>query len=349
MTQKELTCITVNAVTLKMLLVYPKFIAENSGNAAWITCAAVTLAAVAFAYISGELLRGGKCIVDLSKHGAARVLAGAILIAVLVLNMLATILFLPVSVKTVMLQYTNIYVIAIALAVTVTAVSFAGLHAAARIHAIFVPIAAGILAFFLILLTSEMNVRHLTPLFGTGYKNVFLNGLYFISLYTDLVLLNVIGSECRDKQKARRAVITGILISGGTCALFLAAYAAVFPRPVMEYTLMPMYSLSKSIKFGAYFGRFEALIEFIVVLLGVLYAGVYMNAIASVVERTFYVKGRNLILCIEGILLLAALILSGTVATLERMVKVFYAAAVVLTAVLAAMYGVMRKAGGKDE
>ncbi len=347
MSRKELIYITVNAVMLKMMMVYPRFIAENSGCAAWMTCIIATPAALALALCGGDFLCGGKCVPDLAGNGGVRIASGTLLTAALSANLINTACFFPISVKTVMLQFSDINLIIAALTAAVLTASYAGIKAAARIHTIFMPIAAAIIAAASLLLFKPANFNNITPLLGEGARKVFLDGLFFVSLFNDIIVLNVLASRCESKAEARSALFRGIIISGALAAAFMIMYAMVYPYPVVKNNILPMYSLSKNMRFGTYFGRFEALFEFIITLLFVLYACVYVNAIAETVQKTFCLKCRNIIITLTVAGLCVFLALADSEALLVKLSRRLYLAALGAWAALSAAYAVMKKAEKK--
>jgi len=146
----HILAVVINVVFVKVLLTFPKAVVENSANAAWIQILYVSIIAFLFFSAVIKMYNIKKNIIEVAeiKYGkTAKIIVGLIVIAILILNLFPTIRIYPETVKTVLLKDTNTEIIIIAMAAAVIAGAKVGIEAIARIHRIFLPVAAIILVF----------------------------------------------------------------------------------------------------------------------------------------------------------------------------------------------------------
>ena len=343
MSKKEIFYVTINVLILKMLLIYPRFMVETAGNSAWMTMIILTAAAVVFSRIFHNFISGRKCITDIFSSSGGRAVSGIILTAALFINIITTVCFFPLSVKTVLLQYVDTkYIITIFIIVSVIC-AFPGIKALAKIHSIFLPVIFITVAVFFLLLIQSVEIKNLFPLFGTGYKNIFVYGLVYASFFNDLIIINVLGETCPSRENLKKAVSRGIIISGALSTAFLLVYCMIYPFPTSMLNTLPFYSLSKNMRLGSYFGRFEALFEFIITIMAILYTALYINIIARVFSKTFYPKAKNLVISITGIIIYITLLAINSQTLLLKISKKLYIASMIILLSLAVGYSVLQR------
>lgn len=323
--RKEITSLLINVICTKMLLTFPRTMIINSGNSAWIQALYNAIVVFIIFFITTSFYRGKKNVIELAQMAggkALKIIVGLMVFAVLMINFVIIMRIFPETVKIVLLQDFRIEVILIAFIIAISIGAYIGIEAISKINYIFMPIAGAVFIVFLLLLLPYYKFDNIFPIFGEGYKKLFVNGFNGISLFSDLILLNVFLSHCENngeaKKSGRRALLTSTVIS----VIILLAYCLVYPYPASKDFMLPVYQLAKVVHVTSFFSRFEALFQFIWSILVLLYSAIYVYALCYVWQTTFGLKHyRPLIFPIVVINGVIALIPSSivTVVATERL------------------------------
>ncbi len=290
--RKELTATFINLIVVKMLFTYPRFMVMNSGNAAWIEMIYVSLVAILL-YLLIDLLNRktqSENIFELSEKvggKALRIAVGIVLISILIINLSVNIRIFSECIRTVLLPNTPTTMVMLLFVVAISIAAFMGIYSICRVHALFVPVAAFVMLGFLIMLIPDINLNNLFPLIGTGTKRVFVSGLKSISIYADVMTIYIIAPFCKNKRDTKRSVFNGILIGGLVAAVMLLLYALVYPYPISQEFVIPIYQLARIVNVGQYFQRFEAFFEFTWSIAMMLYASFSLFLICYSFSETF--------------------------------------------------------------
>ena len=293
--QKKLTSLLVNAILVKMLFSFPRSVVVRSGSAAWIQVIYMSLIMLLIFFITTKIYEkaGMQDVVSLSgKIGGKglRIAVGIILILVLGLNMAVNIRFFPESVNEILLPETPMEVILLLFAICIAFGAYMGIDSIARIHAIFLPVAALFFLFFLILLLPHLEVTNMYPILGTGTYNIFAGGLEEMRMFADIILLNVLLPFCKNRKEAMASGYRAIIISGIIGTLITGMYVMTFPYPASTVFITPLYMMSRLLRIGRYFQRLEAFFEFIWSIAMLLYASLYLFAICHIWKETFQLR-----------------------------------------------------------
>ncbi len=290
--RKELTATFINLIVVKMLFTYPRFMVINSGNAAWIEMIYVSLITFGI-YILVEFLNRktqSENIFELSEKVGGKVLrlvVGVVLIVVLIVNLSVNIRIFSECIRTVLLPNTPTTMVMLLFIVAISIGAYMGIYSICRIHALFVPIAAIVMIGFLIMLIPDINLNNLFPLIGTGTKRVFIGGLRSISIFGDVMSIYILAPFCKNKRDTKRSIRLAFLIGGFTATLMLLLYGLVYPYPVSQEFVIPVYQLARIVNIGQYFQRFEAFFEFTWSIAMMLYASFSLFLICYSFSETF--------------------------------------------------------------
>lgn len=291
--KKELSSLLITTISVKMLLTYPMLLVKNSANAAWIQVLFVTGAALLLFYLMTKVYEKKIGVIELSgiRMGkAARIIVGLVVFAILFLNLARVMRVFPESVKTVSLQDTSTELIIGVLALIVFLCVRYGIEAIATINYIILPVCGILLVAFPFLLAPYYKMDNLFPFFGNGIFKVFVSGTNGLSLFADMLILNVLLNYSKNIKEARSCGFRAILISGIAAALIILLYGLVFPYPSSEKFIFPVYQMTRMIQLGSFFNRFEAIFQFIWSILMFLYCSIYMFSLCLVWQTTFGLK-----------------------------------------------------------
>ncbi|MBR4720948.1 MAG: endospore germination permease [Clostridia bacterium] len=298
--EKEMTLIIANLLSVKAIFAFPRTIVETSGNAAWIEVIYMALFAWALMEISFLTYRisGRKSIIDLSAKVGGKPLKIAVSLLVvfaLSLNYATEIRMFSESVKLILLPRTEIEYILILLSVTIAIAQKPGISAIATVNAIFFPVCLAFLGIIVFFLYKSYNFNNLFPVLGNGTKNILTGGIKNLSCFGDIIAINLLLPHLKDigipKKSGRKALLIASLTMFFICLCYVLCYA----YPLSKEYLLPVYQLSKMIRAGEYFQRFEAFFEFIWEISQLLYSSIYIFLICETVAKAFDLKDRNAI------------------------------------------------------
>lgn len=297
---KELTLVIANLLSVKAIFAFPRNMFETSGNAAWIEVIYLSLLAWVLLEISFLTYRisGRKSIIDLAgKMGGKplKIAVSALVIPILSINFITETRMFSESVKLILLPKTDIEYIVILLAVAICIGQKRGLKAIATVNAIFFPICLVFLGFIVLFLFKTYNVNNIFPILGNGTKSILTGGLKNSSCFGDILALNLLLPHIRDVDVPKKSGRRALLIASTTMLLICLCYALCYPYPLSKEYLLPVYQLSKMIRAGEYFQRFESFFEFVWEISQLLYSAIYVYLICETIEKTFDLSDRNAI------------------------------------------------------
>ncbi len=308
----ELTSLLINLICMKLFLAYPKYILSYAGNAAWIISALATLAALFIFFLCDKLYRTNMTVIDISRKIGGKPLAvitGLIVFIMFLANVFFTFRIFPETVRMILLHNTPIAITVLILAIGVLVGAYCGIEALARITSFFLPVCAFVLIAFLLLLTPHYMIKNITPILGTGIGNIASGSFRGVSFFADIIALNILLPQAKNRDTAASAGYRAILISGISLTLLLLAIGFVYPYPVSSRFMTPLYQLTRLVSIGNFFSRIEAFFEFIWSIGMFLYASVYVTLMCIVWKETFGLKHyKPLILPILAICLVSSFV-----------------------------------------
>lgn len=326
--EKELTFVLANVIITKMIFSFPRNLFFESGNAAWLEAVFVSLFATVVFEITASIY--AKCdkqsILELSEHLGGKLFKSAVAILtvlVLSLNFTAELRTFSESVKIVLLPKTNIEYIMILLAIAIVIGAKKGISAISTINAILFPICLVFLAFIAIFLLRDYRINNIFPILGTGVKNIVKGGFRDLSCFSDVLILNLLLPYTKDLSVTKKSGRKAVIISSVTIIMICLCYGLCYPYERAKEFLLPIYQLSRMIRAGEYFQRFEAFFEFVWTVTELLYGTIYVYVICNTISEAFNVKNQNmLVYCVVTSCIFIALMPSSVVENVEFSQKI---------------------------
>ena len=313
MNKKQLTLITANAITVKMLMTYPRAFILISGNAAWIISLYCTLIAAALFMLIRRFYGINKNVIEIADDtGGAwlRIVTGIAVFVLMALNLMSLIRIFPEIIKLVLLQKTYVELIGLAFLAVLVLGARCGIESIGRVHGIFIPIAGVIFLIFILLLIPEFNTEAAAPILGKGVFSVFGEGISGLSLFSDLLLLNLLLPHSENLDAYKKSGTKGIIFGGLCASVIVGAYCLSYVYPVSEIFYIPVYQLERLINLSSFFSRFEAVFQFIWTISIMLYGSLYFAVLADVWKLTFRLKESAPLLSPIAVLLVGAAMFS---------------------------------------
>ncbi len=296
--EKEMTLLVANLLSVKAIFAFPRTLFQTSANAAWIEVIYMSLLAWTMLEISFLTYKGSgkKSIIDISdKIGGKplKITVSLLIAAALSVNFLIEIRMFSESVKLILLPRTEIEYIMILLAATICIGQRRGLSAIATVNAIFFPICLVFLGFIVAFLGKMYSINNLFPIFGNGTRSILTGGFKNISCFGDIIAVNLLLPHTKDISVPKKSGRKALLIASLTMFFICLSYALCYPYPLSKEYLLPVYQLSKMIRAGEYFQRFEAFFEFVWEISQLLYSSIYVFLICETISKAFGLKDRN--------------------------------------------------------
>lgn len=293
--QNQLTFIISNLLIVKMIFAFPRSLFKTSGNSAWIQ--ALYLVVIAYALLEITFMtysKAGKLsIIQLAESIGKRPLK--MLVSIIVTVIIGAFLCTEVrtfaeSVKIILLPSTKIEYIMLVFAITAGFGAYYGLESLAIINAIFFPFCLFFLGVLVIWLVPNFEINNIMPIFGLGTKSIFVDGLENLSCFSDLLALNLLLPYCDNVEMVKKSGRNALLISGTVLVAISLAYGMCYPYPHSSDFLLTAYQLSRMVRAGEYFQRFEALFELVWTVTHILYSAIYIYIICTVLKDGFKLK-----------------------------------------------------------
>ena len=293
LTKPQLSSVLINLICAKLLLSYPRKIIHNSATAAWIEMIYVTLIVLAIFCITAKAYKNKKSVIELGQilfGKYARIIVGIICFLILGISFISVLRIYSESVKIILLQNTDVDLILAIFVLTGAVGAYLGLKSIAKISYIVLPVAALFFIGFLLLLITDYNSQNIAPIFGTGPKNLLLDGINSCYVFSDIIVLNLLLSHTDSIDDAFRTGVRSIVISGIVGTLICFAYSLIFPYPTSKEFIMPVYQLTRFINTSSFFNRFEAFFQFAWSILIMLYGSAYIYLMSYTWQITFSLK-----------------------------------------------------------
>lgn len=287
--KKQAVCILVNVICIKMIMTYPRIMTEINANASWLNIIYVTLLALLLFFIITKLYKPeyGNPIEAAEKIGGRvlKVITAAVFAAAFIFNMSFIVSAYIEMVKTILLIETHMSLIMIMYVLAVGIGAYFGIESISRIHAVFIPFAALILTGFFLLSVPYCDPVNLMPVLGDGVYATFGKGAFFVSIFSDLTLLLFIMSDMKTKRDIKSSGYTAIIISSIVSLLIMGTYNMIYPYPASKHFILPVYQISRLVRIGHFFQRWEAFFQFVWSIALYLYTSLYICVISKVIAQ----------------------------------------------------------------
>jgi len=298
--ERELTLLLANLLTVKAIFAFPRSVFLSSGNAAWLEIIYMSLLVWIALEISLVFYRftGKRDIIEVAEYVGKtplKIIVSLLTVFLLSINFITEVRMFSESVKIILLPKTEIEYILILLAVTICIGQKSGLSALATVNAIFFPICLVFLGFIVVFLYKTYNFNNLFPILGKGRGAIITGGMKNISCFSDIIAANLLISHTGDISVPKKSARKALLIAAVTMLLICISYALCFPYPWSENYLLPVYQLSTRIRAGEYFQRFEAFFEFVWEMSQLLYSAIYIFLLTEVLAKGFDLSDRQAI------------------------------------------------------
>lgn len=273
-----------------IILSLPNEILTSTLSAAPLNVIYITSLVLIFYIIACKLFKPfhNKDILDVAEYVGGsifRKIVSYIYIAHLIFISGILILSFADTIKTIYLQSMPTELICLVFILIAVLANQFGFKSVSRTNAIFMPfILITVLIIFLSLFTDFVPQR-IFPILGYGGKETFLTGATNIFAFGEIILLFLIRPNLKDTKQAKKVGIISILLSGSFLFITVLALLLLFPFITGGEGALSIYMITRSIKFGKFFQRADALFILIWALTFFSYLSVAMSYTLKIAKK----------------------------------------------------------------
>lgn len=288
----ETGCLVLNLLTYKLFSNLPARFAEGAGTASWL--AAVYSGAAAFLIILLITALYKKCgkrsLIELaeSAFGSAGKYAATVFIMLyLLISAVFTLREFTGMVKFISFPTAPEWFVVLFFAAAMLLSVNRGMDSIIRTHVVAIPASAFLTVVIMASAVGYGDAENLFPLFGNSAGNVFGKGLWGISMYSDIILLFLVNPFCSSADDLKKTAVGVSALGVAINVFFILTLAAVIPYPVPRGMQYPVYQLLKTVYYGRFFQRIDALYMLAVVLSGMLYLSFVLFLLTYIMKKSF--------------------------------------------------------------
>lgn len=139
-------------------------------------------------------------------------------------------------------------------------------------------------------LSGDYVPQRIFPILGYGAKQTFLTGASNIFAFGGLILLFLVKPQLKSPKDYKKIGISSILISGIFLFLAITSLLLLYPFATGREGVLSIYMMTRSIQFGKFFQRTDALFILIWVLTFFCYLSVVLGYILRITKKSIATK-----------------------------------------------------------
>lgn len=290
LTNRQLSSVIINAIVVKMLVTFPRSVFAYCANSAWLAGIYATTVVFGLFCVMNPLYRTKKNVIGLAERVGGkilRIITGIAVFVVFSLNFISVIRVFPEIIRLVLLQKTYVEVIMTVFVIVVIFGASCGIESIARVQQIFLPVAGFVFLAFIIMLVPDLHFGYILPILGNGARSILFDGLSVMSVFVDLLILNILIPKMKETENYQKAGNRAIWAGGACAVLIFLFYGMCYAYPTSAEFIIPVYQLERLINLSDFFSRLEALFQFIWSISIFLYCALYAAVLAEVWGETF--------------------------------------------------------------
>lgn len=291
----ETVFLVANTLCIGLFVSTPMSLALDSGNAAWIEMLYVGILVLIIFKLTSIMIRpfNGRNILEITEYLGGKILkgiVGIIFCATLFLEFSVLLMDFAENTKISILPTTPVIFTELFYLVAIMIAAYIGIETISRMHLILYPLILIGLASIFLAAIPYFNLNNIFPLLGTGPKNIFVNSLNRIGIFSELLVLYILWSFSGKNFTIEKYYTRGIILSVALFTISIFIFVIVFPYPKSTSLYLPFFNMAKMIEYGKFFQRVESIFVFLWTLSGMLYLSVIFFAMLFVFQKSFNLK-----------------------------------------------------------
>lgn len=304
----DVACLLLNMIGSKIILNFPRTIAEDAGTAGWLmTLLASIVAVVLFVVLSGLYKNfAGRDILDIGESAVGSVgkmLTGIIFMLQFLVSIPIVLREFAEDMKVISLPSTPISIVMLFFSAGMVVGAWLGLETLTRIHALTVPILAGAFVLILLLNVQNYDISRLAPWLGLGGELIIQRGIKNLSIFSEIIVLFFMLPYLNRKQDFAAIGRYSLVITGVFLVLASLCYTLTYQYPATTEMFLPMYQMTREINLGRFFTRIESAFIVIWASCAFLYLSSGLYFITWIFKAAFGLKYHKPLLFPFGILI----------------------------------------------
>lgn len=316
-------------ITNKIILNLPKSIIIDCGSSAWINVIYISILAILFTLLIVKLFKKfeGYDILDVSNYLGGSFLKKISGIGYLLVFMLISALILRDFTETLkIIYYPNSPLIFIMLffLIGIIAGNKFGLKAIAKTNLFIMPII--VLSVLIIWISSFKSFvpERLFPLLGNGLEKNFVSGISNIFSYSGLAYLFLMMPYLKNAKQFKKISIISIVISSIYLLLSVLSLLLVFPYISVTDEANSIYLLTRSLEFGRFFQRTDAIFVLLFIMSCLSYLTITMFLILSVFKKITNIQDSKAMTYCFAVLILGLALIPNNVSEVRTVIYSFF-------------------------
>ncbi len=353
----EAACLLLNMLASKIILDFPRTVAEDAGSAGWLMVFLVSVAVFCIFFLISRLYKRfeGNDILDIGERALGE--TGKAIVGLLVIVQFMVIIPIVLrqfseDIKVISLTVTPISGIILLFCIGMITGAYLGIETLARIHALAVPVLAAAFVLILAMSVRRFDLSKITPWLGLGPGVILKKGVNNLSIYSELIVLFLVMPFLHKQSDYSGIGRYGIVLSGLFFVLSSISYLLIFQYPMATEFFLPMYQLARSITIGRFLTRIEAGFILIWASSAFLYLSSGLYFVTRLFQKSFGLNARKPLIIPFAILIFTlSMVPENLYSTLQIEMSVYRKYAWMITLLLPLIILIIAsiRAGGKKK
>jgi len=313
----------------EIVLNIPKKIIDKTGSSSWLNIIFITIITIIIVCIISKCFKQFKNfdILDISNFLGGKLLKNIIGISFLTLFFLSALIVLKNTTGILQLIYfenTPITYITLFFIICIIVANTFSIKVIAKTNLLILPLL--IISIFVILISSIKNFvpQLIFPILGYGAEQTFINGLTNLFAFSGIGYLLFLNPLLNKTSDFKKISLISVILSG--LCLFFSILSLIFS---VIFTLksgeeFPIYLLSRSIEFGRFVQRVDAIFIFIWTLSSIVFLSINIFFCIQIFRKITNIEDTKTINYTMGLLLLAISIIPSSFSVLINYLEAIY-------------------------
>ena len=311
----------------KVILILPKEIISNTGSSAWLNTIYVSIMAILLAWLISSLFKNfqGMDILDVSKFlggNLLKYLIGILYVFLLILVPIFVLKNFAETLKTIYFRTSPLLFILLFFIVSTTIANHFSSKVLAKTNLILMVLS--FLGTVLILIASAKNfsIDHVFPILGYGVTETFITGISSLFSFSSIGYIFLLGPLLDKPEDLRKISIVSITFS----AIYLVStiLAILLSFSFTGANSISLYLLARSIEFGRFIQRIDAIFIFMWIVSTILYTSFSIHFAIYIFKKLTKISDSRSINFTINSFILAALLIPVGIATFNNVIETIF-------------------------
>lgn len=294
----EAIALIVVIIINQTLLGAAKDIVIDTASSAWFHTIFISIIAIILVLLMSKLFSKfiNLDIIDISEFLSGKVLKTIVCVLLIVFFVLSGSLILnhiSNCLSVIYLSNTNILFIVLLFLLGTVLVARKDINAISRTNLIILCLLVIPTIILFIVTQSTFRFDSLFPILGYGFEETFFNNTTNLYAFSGLIYLFLITPIMKDTTKYKKVALIAIIISSLYLFFTVTSLLLSFPFASLTEDLFSVYLLSRTISFGSFLERVDAIYVFLWVLSSFSYLSIIFYFLTNTFKKMTNIKNRN--------------------------------------------------------